>query len=219
MKTAFISRAFDETPDLEAFLTSKGFEIQALSMIQREYIPFTKPEIYPEQWLFFSSPYAVKAWFDQGGPIAKLAAIGEGSANALQRYHQVDFCGTSSDTTKTAAEFIKIVTRFPVIFPSAEKGLRQIQQALSPDQFLDIVCYRTLHAPQIVAPADLYIFSSPSNVHAFFSMNKLAARAKIVAYGPSTSKALRQYQQSNVVESTGTSSRELINAISSALER
>lgn len=214
----FLSRAPSESASLAETLLSLGHELVLKSMIKREHIPFKQEPIDDNSWLFFSSPYAVRAYFEQGGKTGKLAAIGQGTANELSKFGQVAFCGDDGPTEEVAIKFKALVQNELVIFPSPEKGLRKIQQEFPANQITEIICYRTLHDPKKVEKCDVYVFSSPSNVKSFFELNDIPKEAAVISFGTSTSHALLAFNREDIIESQGTSDFELLKAINSSIQ-
>ena len=60
---------------------------------------------------------------------------------------------------------------------------------------MDLIVYETLKTDvQIQADMfEIFLFTSPSNVEAFFEKNKLPASARIIAMGDATAGALKKY--------------------------
>jgi len=214
----FLSREQSECVSLSETLLTQGYELVLQSMIRREYIPFNINLLGEDSWLFFSSPYAVRAYFAQGGKTGKLAAIGQGTANELSNFGKVAFCGEDGPIENVAIKFKTLVQDEQVFFPSPEKGLRKIQQAFPANQITEIICYKTMPEAKKIEDCDLYIFSSPSNVMSFFERNNILKEAAIISFGASTTHALLNFEMKDVIESHGASDFELLKAINSAVQ-
>src|SRR6185312_13389447 len=79
-----------------------------------------------------------------------------------------------------------------VLFPAAENSMRSIQKALSADtKVIDLPVYETIGEENAAASAaGILIFTSPSNVDAYFSCNLIDPDQKVIAIGKSTGKKL-----------------------------
>ena len=128
--------------------------------------------------------------------------MGSGSEDTMRRkgFH-VDYTGVGIDTSDVAAEFAKVADGTTVLFPAAQNSMRSIQKALSPDtKIIDLPVYETIHEDNIEASAaEILIFTSPSNVDAYFSSNLLDPGQQVIAIGKSTGKKLEEVGLNNYV--------------------
>jgi len=76
------------------------------------------------------------------------------------------------------------------LFPGAEGSLRSIQQGLSSDtKIVDLPVYETVLEEDVEGTgADVLVFTSPSNVDAYFANNLLEPGQKVIAIGKSTGR-------------------------------
>jgi uroporphyrinogen-III synthase len=81
-----------------------------------------------------------------------------------------------------------------VLFPGAEESLRSIQKGLSADtKVINIVVYETVLEDEVEGSgADVLVFTSPSNVDAYFAENLLDPYQKVIAIGKSTGKKFEE---------------------------
>jgi hydroxymethylbilane synthase len=147
-------------------------------------------------WIFFSSKNAVEYFFQLGPSLSKkvkYGVMGSGSEDMLRRKgHFVDYTGAGVDTADVAADFAKLANGMTVLFPSAENSLRSIQQGLSADStIIDLPVYETILEDDVeLSGAEILVFTSPSNVEAYFACNLLDPYQKVIAIGKSTGKKL-----------------------------
>lgn len=176
--------------------------------------------IRPFDWVFFSSKQAVAAFFKQEkyNPALKYGAVGKGTAEALARYGEARFVGTSSHTELVAKEFAQHAGSTTVLFPCSNISERTIQQALRAEQVLEVVCYTTTEVPTPVGHPDVLVFSSPSNVRAFFEANTLLAHQQVVVFGPSTAKQVAEFTSHAVVVLKQADTNSVLEAIKAALQ-
>ena len=154
-------------------------------------------------WIFFSSSNAARHFFEQHPKLdqQKIAAIGEATAQAIRKHRAVDFIGNSSDITDSAYRFAESIGTQTVLFPIAADSLKHIQSALPADQVIDLPVYTTTEKLQHVDPCDVYVFSSPSNVRAFFASNESErhSNASWIAFGEATRDELNRQGIQNVL--------------------
>ena len=147
-------------------------------------------------WIFFSSKNAVEYFFNLNPALSKhvkFGVMGSGSEDMLRRKgHFADYTGAAVDTADVAIDFSKIANGTSVLFPSAENSMRTIQQALSAEtRIIDLPVYETILIDDVERTgAEVLVFTSPSNVEAYFIDNLLEPDQKIIAIGHSTGKKL-----------------------------
>jgi uroporphyrinogen-III synthase len=73
--------------------------------------------------------------------------------------------------------------------------MRSVQnQFVKKDQVIDLPVYETIEHNDIALPqADILIFTSPSNVNAFFKNHLVTAQQKVIAMGGATEAELRKH--------------------------
>lgn len=195
-KKIFISRNTNEVSFLKTSLASAKAELIGVSGIQTNTIALPKADYTEAQIIFFNSKNAVQHFFRQAPVLAKevkYAAFGPGTEKAIyQEGYEVDFSGKSSDPTKVAAQFLsKFADGKRIVFPKALQSLQSVSSILSRHHFVEQVdVYETTSVEGVTLPeADVYVFTSPSNVAAF-SSTLTTMETKVVAIGPSTAEAL-----------------------------
>jgi uroporphyrinogen-III synthase len=74
--------------------------------------------------------------------------------------------------------------------------MRSIQQQfVRKDQVIDLAVYETIKRENEAVPAaEIMVFTSPSNVEAFFEKHTISARQAVVAMGEATAAALREHR-------------------------
>jgi uroporphyrinogen-III synthase len=212
----YISRKKEQAAFLMRELEALGHRVEAIPMIRTEAVEM--PSRLPDcEWIFFSSAEAVRFFFEQRHAVSgkKWAALGASTAAALKQYVTVDFTGDASDIEGTAKTFASISSGQMALFPVSEQSLRSIQQHKKREEVADVVCYRTIPQPKKIADADILVFSSPSNVDAFFQVNEKRANSRFVAFGPSTAAALQKQGISDPVIPVSLEDSELLRTIKS----
>lgn len=195
-KNIFISRNTNEVSFLKTSLNAADAVLTGISGIQTNTIELENNDFSNAQIIFFNSKNAVVHFFKQNPILAsdvKYAAFGPGTEKAIyQQGFEVDFSGKSSDPTKVAAQFLSTFADGKrIVFPKALHSLQSVSSILSRHHFVEqLDVYETISVENVVLPeADVYVFTSPSNVTAFTSsLNSI--KKKIVAIGPSTAEAI-----------------------------
>lgn len=194
--SVFISREVSEQSYFRRALEKHGIQIDDRSLIRT--VPMiTKLDPYilkHVDWIFFSSKNAVDYFFrlEPTLPIGvKFGVMGAGSEEMLRlQGHFADFTGSGGDTADVAVEFAKLANGGTILFPCAEDSLRAIQKGLSDTtHVIDLPIYETVLEDDVEASgADVLVFTSPSNVEAYFINNLLDPYQKVIAIGKSTGK-------------------------------
>ena len=145
-------------------------------------------------WIFFSSKNAIEYFFQLKPQLpknVKFGVVGAGSEEMLRlKGYFTSYVGGGIDTSEVAEEFAKLVNGKKVVFPGAEGSLRSIQQGLSADtKIIDLPVYETVLEEDVEGTsAEVLVFTSPSNVDAYFANNLLEPGQKVIAIGKSTGK-------------------------------
>jgi uroporphyrinogen III methyltransferase / synthase len=223
-----VTRTREQASQLSKQLSDLGAEVLEIPTIKL--VPPTEDrrqdlidallELNSYNWLVFTSPNGVTAFFDLffkrfqdlrdiGG--ARIAAIGPATAAKLKELHlQVDLMPDEAIASKIATAFDKFETvenlkicllRAEVANPDLPKALEELGAIVD-----DIAVYKTVAETQDLNGAaakladkgmDWITFTSASTVehfHARFDLPKLLKefpQAKLVSIGPETSKAIR----------------------------
>lgn len=192
--TLFISKTAEDSVWLADFCQEQKWNLIAESMINFSEMAFQVPP--KTEVVFFSSKNGVRYFFNQHElpKGVETACVGKETARVLRKLQiEPAFIGENSgDPTAVGKEFLKFIGNKHVFFPTSNASLHTIANLLPDSQKTITSIYETKGQAQKIAPADLYIFSSPSNVEAFFQENTLPNSARIIAWGLVTEKALME---------------------------
>jgi hydroxymethylbilane synthase len=191
----FISRDISATSYFRKALEKHKIEIEARSLIRTVPV-ITKFDSYILKnidWVFFTSKNAVEYFFKLGPQFPKkikFGVMGSGSEDMLRRNgHFADYVGESNDTAEVAEDFAALANGTVILFPGADSPMRSIQQGLSAEtKIIDLPVYETVLEEVEPSGADVLVFTSPSNVEAYFADNLLEPGQKVIAIGKSTGK-------------------------------
>lgn len=194
----FITRDISESSYFRRAMEKNGIALECRSLIRTfPIINRLDPYILRDaDWIFFSSKNAIEYFFKLDPQISKktqLGVLGRASEETLRRFGRVpDFNGEEEgiDTSEIAKEFAAIASGTTVLFPGAKGSLRTIQQTLSVQtKIIDLPVYETvIEEDAEQSHADVLIFTSPSNVEAYFAHNLLEPGQKVVCIGRSTGR-------------------------------
>jgi uroporphyrinogen-III synthase len=190
----FISRPIQEVGNTLQKFVSSGEELIAESLVSFESVSFEKNLAC--EVIFFSSIRAAEFYFNQEPtiPLAlQYACAGQETAEKLKNQFQIscDFIAANAGNPNESAQIFKTwLGQRHVLFPKSEQSLNTYSSVLPIDQRTEIIVYRTSSISRVIAPCDLYIFSSPSNAKSFLENNQLPNEANCLAWGASTSAFL-----------------------------
>jgi len=196
--TVFISRDLSAQSYFRKAVEKNGTAIEARSLIRTVPI-ITKLDPYilkNVDWIFFTSKNGVEYFFNLQPQLpkkVKFGVMGSGSENALRSLgFRADYTGEGVDSADVGAEFAKLANGTTILFPAAEDPMRSIHQALSSaTKMIDLPVYETVWEDDAEASsAEVLIFTSPSNVEAYFADNLLDVGQQVIAIGKSTGKKL-----------------------------
>jgi uroporphyrinogen III methyltransferase/synthase len=231
-----------------AVLEIPTIKIETPSEDRRQYIVDALLELNSYNWLIFTSPNGVTAFFDLffkrfndlrdiGG--VRIAAIGPATAAKLKELHlQVDFMPEEAVGSKIAegldkyesVENLKIcLLRAEVAGPDLPKALAELGAIVD-----DIAVYKTVPetadltgsaASLLESGADWITFTSASTVehfHARFDLPKLLKqfpKTRLASIGPETSKAIKALELKPSLEAKEHTVDGLVNALLKVTER
>ena len=192
----FISREIGEHSYFRKALEKNNIAIEGRSLIRTFPIVNVLDPFYLKHidWIFFSSRNGVEYFFKLKPVLpkgVKFGVVGRGSEDALRKFgHLAHYAGETGDIAEVAEEFALLVKNQTVLFPRAQDSLLTIQKSLSAEtKVVDLPIYETVIEENIdQSSADILIFTSPSNVDAYFADNLLDPGQKVIAIGNSTGK-------------------------------
>ena len=103
-----------------------------------------------------------------------------------------------------------------VFFPSSNRTLGTVQSILDEKNKIVIPTYNTSLIEVTVKSHDFYVFTSPSNVEAFFKINQLKDN-KVISIGPSTTKKLKDFGVKDVEEAFESTELALVDMVFSLI--
>ena len=147
-------------------------------------------------WVFFSSKNGVEYFLSlkpEFNKRTKFGVLGRGSEEMLRSFGIMpDFSGEDEgiDTQEIAQEFAKIANGSTVLFPGAKESLRTVQSAMSADtKVIELPVYETVIDEEVPQSyAEVLLFTSPSNVEAYFADNLLEPGQQVICIGRSTGR-------------------------------
>ena len=194
-KKIFVTKTFREDDYLSSALKRLNFEVEGKSLIEFKQIRIK--ELPKTDWVFFSSKHAVRYFFKQEPKLenVKFGCIGTSTSAELRSFgRRADFIGQSTDIKLVGKQFSSKVGSGRVLFPIARGSMQSIQwQMVKRENVFNLEVYATLkHSIEVSPDYELLIFTSPSNVEAYFEKNTIHPHQKVIAMGESTGKSLEK---------------------------
>jgi len=151
-------------------------------------------------WVFFGSKNGIENFFKLEPRLSKrtkFAVIGRGSEEMLRQFgHAPEFSGErlGINMEEIAEEFAKIARGTTVLIPRAKDSLETIQKSLTADtKVINLPVYQTRIDTNVSkSNADVLIFTSPSNVEAYFVDNLVDPGQQIICIGRSTGRKIEE---------------------------
>ena len=191
MKSIYITKELEDVTQLKQFCAFQNIDLHATSQLSFEAVPFTVTE--PFEVVFFSSVRAGRFFLrSYDGPLSSLqfACIGEETA---QKFN-IDFAFVGKEAgnpEKVAEKFKNWLGDKRLLIPHSSLSHKTIAETIPSSQCESVCVYNTLLSPQSIPESEVYVFTSPSNLAAFLQKNKVPEAAKVIAWGNTTEKALR----------------------------
>ena len=191
MKSIYITKELEDVTQLKQFCAFQNIDLHAQSQLNFEAVPFTVTE--PFEVVFFSSVRAGRFFLrSYDGPLSSLqfACIGEETA---QKFNiEFAFVGKEAgNPEKVAEKFKNWLGDKRLLIPHSSLSHKTIAETIPSSQCESVCVYNTLLSPQSIPESEVYVFTSPSNLAAFLQKNKVPEAAKVIAWGNTTEKALR----------------------------
>lgn len=198
----FISRQLRPDSALH-HLTSKGHSITGISGIEFSALPFES--FQDTDWLFFYSQHGIHFFYSglnseqrQQVEKKKKGVMGKASASMLNQItgQKPDFIA-GINLESDAQTFNSITNNQSVLFIEASHSKKRFQNPLNQNHFILKVYDNVIKTDLILPLADVYIFTSPLNVQAFLSKNKVYPTSRLMAIGEPTAKTLFEVTKRN----------------------
>lgn len=198
----FITRDVSETNYFYRAMAKHNITVEGRSLI-RIFPMINKLDPYILKyvdWVFFASKNGIENFFKLEPRLSKrtkFAVIGRGSEEMLRQFgYAPEFSGErlGIDMEEIAGEFAKIADGTTVLIPRAKDSLETIQKSLTADtKVINLPVYQTRIDTNVSkSNADVLIFTSPSNVEAYFVDNLVDPGQQIVCIGRSTGRKIEE---------------------------
>jgi len=203
-KNIIVTRAKHQNTRFMQKIESAGANPIELPTIEIQPLEVKLPPLEQYNWIIFTSSNAVDLFFPAGADQSactniKIAAIGESTAECLEKYHLKPDIVPDEFVSEAMVEELKanINKTDKVLFPKAEhtRGIITEELIKLGAQVDELVLYKTVipeynkeELDNIAKIADAVCFTSPSSVRNF----PLASNIKAYCIGPVTAKAAKE---------------------------
>jgi uroporphyrinogen-III synthase len=193
MKTrVFISKNASDCEPLVHYCNQNKLDLTAQSLIEFEAIPFEIESNY--DIAFFSSIRSGQFFFKNELQKSNVvyACIGQTTNSKLKKLGiECEFVGEEAgNPKKIAEEFKSWVKNRTVIFPQSNLSLGTFSSILPENQVINKIVYKTNLIEKKIENCQIYIFTSPSNLDAFLTINEIPDNATVIVWGKSTENQL-----------------------------
>lgn len=199
----FITRDLSEASYFHRAMAKHDIKVEGRSLI-RIFPMINKLDPYILKyvdWVFFGSKNGIENFFKLEPRLSKrtkFAVIGRGSEEMLRQFgHAPEFSGErlGINMEEIAEEFAKIADGTTVLIPRAKDSLETIQKSLTADtKVINLPVYQTRIDTNVSkSNADVLIFTSPSNVEAYFVDNLIDPGQQIICIGRSTGRKIEEF--------------------------
>ncbi len=112
-------------------------------------------------------------------------------------------------------EFSVEVKNQTILFPKSRQSLRTIQrELLDENDIIDLNVYETMFADNIIQrDEEVLVFTSPSNVEAYFTKYRIKEYQKVIAIGSSTRNKLNSFNIFDISTASGPNEIGLAEAV------
>lgn len=188
----FISSESSSSDVLEQFCHTHHIRCIRKSFIAFEAVPFEVNVSFDA--IFFTSPRSFDyfiASYRLTNEVA-ISCIGEETKKHIEHAgFSVSFYGVEAgNPQQVAIELKSWLQSKHLLIPQSNRSNKSIEAILDFNQFTPLVVYKTCLNPQIIPTADVYIFTSPSNVESFLSKNTIPIQSIVIAWGKTTREFL-----------------------------
>jgi hydroxymethylbilane synthase len=196
----FITREVGENSYFRKALNKLQTEIEGRSLIRTVAILNKVDDFFLRNidWIFFSSRNAVDYFFALNPQLpkkVKFGVAGRGSEDSLRKHgHLASFMGEGGVIDEVSKAFATVASGSTVVFPRAQDSLLTMQKHLSDTtKIVDLPIYETILEENVEpSTAEVLVFTSPSNVSAYFEDNLLETGQQVIAIGNSTGNKLAE---------------------------
>ncbi len=199
-KKIFISKSLDEHNYLRKLCQRLQWRLTDVPLIQTKTIPVS---FIPDcDWIFFNSKNAVRYFLSSSDSATELlhkkhiACVGKGTEHFLEAQgFSAHFVDSDTSIENIAQEFSMLCKNQKVLFPCSTISNKSVgNQIQTVAEVIYLPVYSTIELGiRFSESFDIFIFTSPSNVRAFFKNNIASSHARYIAMGESTQKELMQY--------------------------
>jgi len=198
----FISRELGNDSYFKQYHLALGNTITGQSLIDFKPVNFNWDN--NADWLFFSSKKGVEYFFngiEKLNSNIKIAAIGEGTANAIKALgYTLNFKGNGANLPQTAKNFLEQAQGQKVIFLQPTNSRKSVQKALgNAINSVDLICYDNPIKTEFKLPEiDVLVFTSPLNAKAYYAKYPISTKQTVVSIGVTTSAELNKLGLKNI---------------------
>ena len=194
--TIFISKDEQDLGIIPRFLEDKDIKGVYSSLIHFEKVFFQIPSYF--EVIFFPSARSAQFMIDSkeinlnsyvlacSGPQTNERLINLG-------YH-CEFIGANAGSPdQVSKDFGDWLGDRKVFIPHSNRSVLSMITHIPNHQVISTVVYNTILSDAVIDSSDLYVFSSPSNIHSFFKKNRFKKDSLVIVWGQTSARCLNEY--------------------------
>ena len=195
--TIFISKDKHDLGVIPRFLADRDVKGIYCSLIHFEKVFFQVH--YDFEVIFFPSARSAQFILESKEINLNSYVLACGGSQTNERLielgYSCEFIGTNAGSPdQVSKEFCDWLGNRKVFVPCSNRSVLSMTSQIPNHQVISEVVYNTILSEKIVDSSDLYVFSSPSNIHSFFKKNKLKKGSFVIVWGQTSARCLMEYK-------------------------
>ena len=194
--TIFISKDEQDLGIIPRFLEDKDIKGVYSSLIHFEKVFFQIPSYF--EVIFFPSARSAQFMIDSKEINLNSYVLACSGPQTNERlidlgYH-CEFIGSNAGSPdQVSKDFGEWLGDRKVFIPHSNRSVLSMIAHIPNHQVVSTVVYNTILSDEIIDSSDLYVFSSPSNIHSFFKKNRFKKDSLVIVWGQTSAKCLNEY--------------------------
>ena len=194
--TIFISKDEQDLGIIPRFLKAKDIKGVYSSLIHFEKVFFQVPSDF--EVIFFPSARSAQFMIDSKEINLNSYVLACSGPQTNERlidlgYH-CEFIGANAGSPdQVSKDFGEWLGDRKVFIPHSNRSALSMIAYIPNHQVISVVVYNTILSDAIIDSSDLYVFSSPSNIHSFFKKNRFKKDSLVIVWGQTSARCLNAY--------------------------
>jgi uroporphyrinogen-III synthase len=194
--TIFISKDEQDLGIIPRFLEDKDIKGVYSSLIHFEKVFFQIPSDF--EVIFFPSARSAQFMIDSKEINLNSYVLACSGPQTNERlidlgYHCAFIGANAGSPDQVSKDFGEWLGDRKVFIPHSNRSVLSMIVHIPNHQVVSKVVYNTILSDAIIDSSDLYVFSSPSNIHSFFKKNRFKKDSLVIVWGQTSARCLNEY--------------------------